>query len=209
MLNVIETILQQNYFQYKDGFFNPKKGIAMGSPISGTMAEIYLQYVEAIRIKQWWETGEICYYERYVDDILIIYNNHKIKNSTIEQRINTNDKNLEFKMTPENSNTINYLDLTLHRNSNNIELSIYRKPTSTDTTIHYKSNHPHEHKMAAFGFFINRMTTLPITKESKTEEWKTIITTAAKNGHPNHIIHNLKKKLTSKRMQKETHEQKK
>jgi len=207
MLNVIETILQQNYFQYKDGFFQPKKGIAMGSPISGTVAEMYIQYVEAIHIKQWWETGEICYYKRYVDDILIIYNNHKIKNSTIKQRINTIDKNLEFKMTPENSNTINFLDLTLHRNSNNIELSMYRKPTSTDTTIHYKSNHPHEHKMATFRFFINRMTTLPMTKESKTEEWKTIITTAAKIGYPSHIIHNLKKKVTSKRMQKEKHEQ--
>ena len=60
--------------------------------------------------------------------------------------------------------------------------------------------------MAAFSFFINRMTTLPITKESKTEEWKTIITTATKNGYPSHIIHNLKRKLTSKRMQKAKHE---
>jgi len=25
MLNIIETILQQNFFQYKDGFFNPRK----------------------------------------------------------------------------------------------------------------------------------------------------------------------------------------
>jgi len=75
-----------------------------------------------------------------VDDILIIYNNKKINNDRIEKEINKIDKNLEFKMTPESNNIIHYLDLTLQRRSNNMELSIYRKPTNTDITIQYKSN---------------------------------------------------------------------
>jgi len=116
--------MQQNCFQFNDIFYQPEKGIAMGSPISGTMAEIYLQYVEANYIKQWWETDEIIYYKRYVDDILIIYNNKKINKDRIEKEINKIDKSLEFKMTPESNNIIHYLDLTLQRRSNNIELSI-------------------------------------------------------------------------------------
>jgi len=87
-------------------------------------------------------------------------------------------------MTTEENKAIGYLDPTLHRQRNKIELSIHRNPTSTDTTIHYKSNHPYEQKMAAFRFYIHRMTTLPITKESRKEEWKTIVTMAAKNGYP-------------------------
>jgi len=67
-------------------------------------------------------------------------------------------------MTTEDNNTINYLDLTQKINSNNIDLSIYRKATNTDTTIHYQSNHPYEHKIA-FRYYINRMTTLTITKK--------------------------------------------
>jgi len=51
------------------------------------------------------------------------------------------------------------------------------------------------------------MTTLPITTESRKEEWKTIITMAAKNGYPRHTINNLKKKLTSRKVQKEKQEQ--
>ena len=66
-----------HYFQYNERIFKLKKGIAMGSPISGTMAEVYLQYVESTHIKQWWETGEISLYKRYVDDILIIYDSQK------------------------------------------------------------------------------------------------------------------------------------
>jgi len=45
-LYLLETILKQNYFQHNNQFYQPNKGIAMGSPISGMLAEIYLQYLE-------------------------------------------------------------------------------------------------------------------------------------------------------------------
>jgi len=41
LLNILWTIMKQNYFQYKDKFYQPQRGIGMGSPISGTMAETY------------------------------------------------------------------------------------------------------------------------------------------------------------------------
>jgi hypothetical protein len=59
----------------------------MGSPISGTMAETYLQYIEETYIKQWWDTGEIIHYKRYVDDIIIIYDAKKIQDNVTEQEI--------------------------------------------------------------------------------------------------------------------------
>ena len=49
-LYLLKLILKQNYFQYSNQFFQPKKGIAMGSPISSTIAEIYLQFLEEIYI---------------------------------------------------------------------------------------------------------------------------------------------------------------
>jgi len=56
--------------------------------------------------------------------------------------------------------------------------------------------------MAAFRFYVHRMTTLPITTESRKEEWKTIVIMAAKNGYPRHTINNLKKKITRKKYKK-------
>ena len=81
--------------------------------------------------------------------------------------MNNIDKHLKFKLSEEENNTINYLDLSIHRNTNSIDLGIYRKPTHTDVTIQFSSNHPLEHKIAAFNFYINRMLTLPITKQAK------------------------------------------
>jgi len=54
-------------------FSNQKNGIAMGSTVSGTLAEIYLQHIE-LYIKHWMST-EITYSKRYVDDI--IFNKNK------------------------------------------------------------------------------------------------------------------------------------
>jgi hypothetical protein len=45
--------------------------------------------------------------------------------------------------------------------------------------------------------------TLPITKESKQQEWKTILTIARNNAFPTHTIHNLKKKLKAKKQQQQ------
>jgi len=78
-------------------------------------------------------------------------------------------------------------------------LSIYRKPAHTDVTIEFSSNHPYNHKMAAFNYYITRMLTLPITEQAKQQEWKIMLTTAQNNGFLEHITHNLKKKLISKK----------
>jgi hypothetical protein len=41
------------------------------------------------------------------------------------------DKNLECVLSEEENNTINYLDLSIHRNTNTIGIGIYRKPIHT------------------------------------------------------------------------------
>jgi hypothetical protein len=198
-LCLLETILRQNYFQHNEQFFQPEKGIAVGSPISSTVAEIYLQYIEEMYIKQWLDSKEIVYYKRYVDDILIIYDQNRMNAKTILHQINTVDKNLQFKITTEENNTINYLDISIYRNNNSIDLDIYRKPTGTDTTIYFTSNHPHEHRLAAFRYYIHRMITLPITEKSKQEEWNTILTIAKNNGYSTSTINKLRMKLTNRR----------
>jgi uncharacterized protein (DUF2225 family) len=48
ILILLNTVTEQNYFQYNKQFYKPHKGIAMGSPISGMIAEIYLQHIKMI-----------------------------------------------------------------------------------------------------------------------------------------------------------------
>jgi hypothetical protein len=45
-LHLLEVILQQNYFQHNNRFYQPNKGMTVGSTTSSTLAEIYLQYLK-------------------------------------------------------------------------------------------------------------------------------------------------------------------
>jgi hypothetical protein len=68
-LFALRLIIIQNYFQYEGKFYKPNSGVAMGSPLSGTLAEIFLQDLEQQRIKHLLEDGNIIYYNRYITGI--------------------------------------------------------------------------------------------------------------------------------------------
>jgi hypothetical protein len=61
-IHMLKTILMQNYFQRDNQTYQPNNGIAMGSPISGTAAEIYIQLLENRFIKHCLENKQIIYY---------------------------------------------------------------------------------------------------------------------------------------------------
>ena len=51
IVQLLKTILAQNYFIFQNQVYQPDKGIAMGFPVSGTVAEIFLQHLEKTHIK--------------------------------------------------------------------------------------------------------------------------------------------------------------
>jgi len=124
VLQFLETILKQNYFQYYGQLCLPQQGIAMGSPISSITEEICIQFLEELYVKQWVDSKQILYYKRYVDDILIIYNQNNRNQQDILNHANSIDKHLQFKLSTEENNLINYLDLSICRNNSNVELGI-------------------------------------------------------------------------------------
>jgi hypothetical protein len=85
----------------------------MGSPISNTRAEIFLQHIENIHLKQLLDTKSITFYTRYVDNILLKYGTKCINSNTIHEYINLIHPNLQLKPTHENNNCINFLDLLI------------------------------------------------------------------------------------------------
>ena len=83
------------------------------------------------------------------------------------------------------------MDLLITKQHTTLDINIYRKPTATDTTINYQSNHPLEHKMAAYRFLINRMNSLPLSNNNKKKEWNIIKTIAENNKFPLHQTNKL------------------
>jgi hypothetical protein len=136
----------------------------MGSPISGTRAEIFLQHLEETNIKHLLDTKILSFYTRYVVDIFLIYNSTRTNPDSILQYINKIRRSIQLRSSPESNNNVNFLDLSITRGPTRLNIGIYRKPTTTDTTINFLSNHPPEHRLASYRFLIRRMLTLPPNK---------------------------------------------
>jgi hypothetical protein len=49
----------------------------------------------------------------------------------------------KFTIEEEKENKINFLDITISKENDNLSFDIYRKPTATDTIIPNDSCHPH------------------------------------------------------------------
>jgi hypothetical protein len=171
----------------------------MGSPISGLIAEIFLQHNENKHIKQNLETKRIAFYTRYVDDTLVIYDSTQLGPQDINTYINGIHQNIKLKPTHEEKSSIDFLDLTITRNYNRLKIDIYRKPTTTDTTINFQSNHPMEHKTTAYRHHINRMHILPLEQDKIQKEWKTIKTMGKNNNIPPQVLHKLNQKLKNQK----------
>ena len=153
-----ETITKQNYFSYNNNILVQKEALAMGVPSSSLIAEIFLQYTEHQHMAQLSTKHRIINYFCYVD-ILIRFDPNHSSIQAIPADFNTLHPKLQFTAQVEKDNTINYLDVSIHRTPSGWKTAIYRKPTFTDTIIPYTSNHPPQHKYAAVRFLYNRLHT--------------------------------------------------
>jgi len=116
--------------------------------------------------------------------------------------------NLQFNPTLESNGHINFLDLTIIRRSIHLEIDIYRKPTTTDTTIHFTTIHSNEHKLAAYRHHIERMLNLPLKTVKQKREWSTILHIAQQNGFPPTVIRKLRHQIKHKTKHTTPHDSK-
>jgi hypothetical protein len=74
----MHTVLSQNFFELKNNYYKEEEGLAMGAPSSAVLSEIYLQYLEHDDIYKTLIKHKIVGYFKFVDDILLIYDNTQI-----------------------------------------------------------------------------------------------------------------------------------
>ena len=162
--NLCNIILTQNYFRFNNIQYSQRQWLAMGVPSSSILSEIYLQFLENTRIYDILLRHQIMGYFRYVDDILIVYDNNNNNNNSntdthkVLEQFNSITPILTFTIEPEQNNSIKFVDITIS-DEQKISFQIYRKPTATDNITPRDSNRPPEHKKAAIKHLVNRLIT--------------------------------------------------
>lgn len=129
-----------NYFQFHDNFYEQLDGCAMGSPISSTVAQLVMEYLEENVLSS--ININIIFFKRYVDDCLTAIPSNKI--DELLSAFNNFHPKLKFTTETEQNNEIHFLDLTIVRDSNTNALKTkwYTKPTSSSRYLNYNSQHP-------------------------------------------------------------------
>jgi hypothetical protein len=178
----------------------------MGAPFSGLKFELFLQNIEHLYFKHLKTKLKTIEYFRYVDDIFLIYDSNHTNIQTKHNDFNAIHHNLEFTAEIETDNSINFLDINIRRNASNWNISIYRKPTFTDTFIPYSSNHPTQHKFAAVRFLHNRLNTSDLSTEAYELEKQTVQNILANNSFRNGLLNtsSIKKDTQSTRPARKT-----
>lgn len=198
---LLRLALKQNYCKFNGDFYLLNQGLPMGSPLSGILSNIFMDHFENSFLEKHFDNYQISEWQRYVDDIFLIFDSNHVTADIILEQINNEHPNIQFTMETEINNKLNHLDLTLTRFNNKLDISIYRKATTTNHTIHSTSNHPQQTKHAAYRFMINRMHNLPLSKQNIEKETRIIKQIARMNGYQEQIIDKLIRKALLKKKQ--------
>jgi hypothetical protein len=135
IIPLMRLIPSQNYFTFQNKTYQPDEGVSMGSPVSSTIAEVFLKPFRVIYVKQLLETKKkTIFCTRYVGDI---YDTKRTHPDLINTYINQIHIDIKLSPTYENNGCISFLDLLIIRKPSNLETDIFRKPTTTDTNINF------------------------------------------------------------------------
>ena len=127
----------------------------MGETLEGPQNHIYLY--EEIWIQKCPKQFKPKYYQRYVDDIFLLFDDSTQINK-FEKFMNSRHKNIQFTKEIEKENSLSFLDIRIDRNvNNNFETSIYRKPTFSGVYLNFKSYTPEEYKRGLISCLLFRI----------------------------------------------------
>jgi len=119
-----DIITRQNYFIHNHDTISHHDGLAIGAPSSGLIAEFFLQHTENTHLARLSHKHRIIDYFRYVDDILLIFDPNHSDIQSILTDFNALHPNLHFIAEIKRDNTINYLDISIHKTPHELKVSI-------------------------------------------------------------------------------------
>ena len=127
-----------NFFLFDSIYYRQRKGVAMGSPLGPTFANIYMLDLDRMIM----ENTKCMFYNRYIDDIFMICDDSSICRDRILPTLNSLDTNIRFTIERVGHN-VNFLDLDLFIRNGKVEHQLYEKSIScTKRYIEVDSLHP-------------------------------------------------------------------
>ncbi len=155
----------------------------MGSPMSGYIAEIVLQKLEAAAF----ETQKPPFWVCYVDETFAIITSGR--QAAFKAQLNSIFTNIQFTMEEEKDRALPLLDVLVRRRDNGeLTTSVFRKTANILQMLSYKSNHSQAHKRGCVKTLFKRVETHCSTPEAKEEALRYLKHQFSLNGYPRSFV---------------------
>ena len=139
LVKMAEFVLKNNYFEFNSDIYHQMSGTAIGTKFAPPYACLFMDRVETEFLDK--EPIKPWVWLRYIDDIFFVWTAGEKHLEHFLERLNSFHTNLKF--THEMSkNSVNFLDLVVSVEGNELVTNLYCKPTDCHQFLEYSSAHP-------------------------------------------------------------------
>jgi hypothetical protein len=144
--NLAEVCLRSTFFSYQGEFYEKTSGVAMGSPLSPIVANLFMENFEKRALESF--PLKPLRWKRFVDDTNVLWPHGKEELHHFFQHLNNISKEIKFTMELEENDSIPFLDVLIKRKNNgDLGHAVYRKKTHTENYLHANSHHHPNQKL--------------------------------------------------------------
>ena len=155
MFKMLSLILKESIISFNNKYYSQIDGIAVGSPLRPTLANIFLCCHESNWLKYYPKDFQSVYYKRYVDDIFVLFNKPEHGQFFLEY-INKKHKNMRFSIETETNRSLSFLDVKIFRENDKFVTSVFKKETFSGVYTNFISFIPLQYKFGLVHTLLNR-----------------------------------------------------
>ena len=186
IIEATKLCIESTFFKFKGELYQQTAGLAMGSPISPIVANIFMQDFEQKMLVSFEQAPRIWW--RYVDDTLVV-----IKRDVLDeffQYLNNFHVQIEFTLEKESEcGEIQFLDCNIRRKDDgSIDTSVHRKGSHSNRYLAFDSEHPLSTKKAVAKNLYFRAMNICNTELEKQHEIKTVTSILRANGYNESVL---------------------
>ena len=164
-------------------FYSQIDGVAMGSPLGPTLANVFLCHHEKKWLNDCPNNFKPVFYKRYVDDIFVLFKKSEHVQLFVNY-MNSKHKNISFSYETEKDGAMPFLDVNIFREKGKFVTNVYRKETFTGVYTNFSSFIPLEYKFGLAYTLLHRCFNLVSDMSKFYLEVAKLKEILLKNGYP-------------------------